>query len=522
MLGVMIDCSRNAVMTVPAVKGYVDMLAQMGYDTLMLYTEDTYEVNDEPHFGYLRGRYSKEEMKELDAYCLSKGVELIPCIQTLAHLEAIFRPTYVYDEVRDCDNILLIDHDRTYELIDRMFATLAECFTTKKVHIGMDEAYQVGLGKYLQQHGFTDRFDLINSHLHKVCELAAKYGFAPMIWSDMFCKLARGTNDQYESGNLEAIREKAALPENVALVYWDYYSSNYDRYADNIQTNLAFDRPVLFAGGAWTWRGFAPNNAYSIKNTKAAFDACRDYGIEDVFLTMWGDNGGECSRLSVLPTLFYAAEYYRGNGDMEDIKAKFAAMFGMDFDDVCTLDELNKIGGKHGDDAAKYLLYNDPFMGLNDWRTDEEDGRFYAALADRYAVVSVSATFCHVFASAEALARVLAVKTALGVRTRVAYAAGDKKALIKLAEEDYVEAIRLTESFLAAFAEQWASENKPFGFEVQDIRVGGVLQRLKSCRRRLLCYANGEAERIPELEEQLLWGTGGRGHWAENSTVAAL
>ena len=34
----------------------------------MLYTEDTYEVDGQPYFGYMRGRYSKEEMKEIDDF----------------------------------------------------------------------------------------------------------------------------------------------------------------------------------------------------------------------------------------------------------------------------------------------------------------------------------------------------------------------------------------------------------------------------------------------------------------------
>ena len=76
MYGVMMDCSRNGVMTVKAVKEYADILKKMGYDTLMLYTEDTYEVDGEPFFGYLRGRYSKEEIKEMDAYCNSIGMKV--------------------------------------------------------------------------------------------------------------------------------------------------------------------------------------------------------------------------------------------------------------------------------------------------------------------------------------------------------------------------------------------------------------------------------------------------------------
>ena len=42
----MIDCSRNAVMTVDALKNWIDIMADLGYNTLMLYTEDTYEVEN--------------------------------------------------------------------------------------------------------------------------------------------------------------------------------------------------------------------------------------------------------------------------------------------------------------------------------------------------------------------------------------------------------------------------------------------------------------------------------------------
>ena len=89
MLGAMVDCSRNAVMNVPTVKKFAKLIRSMGYNTLMLYTEDTYEVDNQPAFGYQRGRYSQEELRELDQYCLSIGIELIPCIQTLAHLATI-------------------------------------------------------------------------------------------------------------------------------------------------------------------------------------------------------------------------------------------------------------------------------------------------------------------------------------------------------------------------------------------------------------------------------------------------
>ena len=54
-LGVMLDCSRAAMMDIPQLTEFILYLKKMGYNSLQLYTEDTYEI-DEPLFGHLRGR----------------------------------------------------------------------------------------------------------------------------------------------------------------------------------------------------------------------------------------------------------------------------------------------------------------------------------------------------------------------------------------------------------------------------------------------------------------------------------
>ena len=121
--GVMLDCSRNAVLNLESAKKLIDSLQKMGYNALELYAEDTYEVKDEPYFGYLRGRYSGRELKELDAYAAARGVELIPCIQTLAHFtNPVKLPRF--RKLTDANDILLIDEEETYEFLDRLFCSL--------------------------------------------------------------------------------------------------------------------------------------------------------------------------------------------------------------------------------------------------------------------------------------------------------------------------------------------------------------------------------------------------------------
>jgi len=89
--GVMLDCSRNAVIKPSAFRDFLCKVACMGLDMVMLYMEDVYEIEEYPYFGYMRGAYTREEIKEMDACAAALGIELIPCIQTLAHLTIAMR-----------------------------------------------------------------------------------------------------------------------------------------------------------------------------------------------------------------------------------------------------------------------------------------------------------------------------------------------------------------------------------------------------------------------------------------------
>ena len=180
-----------------------------------------------------------------------------------------------YAAIRDTDDILLIDEPKTYTLIDKMFATLRECFDCKTINIGMDEAWNVGLGAYKNKHGFTNRLDLMFRHLSKVITIAEKYSFDCMMWSDMFFNLAGEKDDIAKY-----------VPDNVTLCYWDYYTTSEEKYCENIEKHLRITPRTAFAGGAWTWAGFTPQNGWTIKSMRPAMSACRKYGVKDVIITL--------------------------------------------------------------------------------------------------------------------------------------------------------------------------------------------------------------------------------------------
>ncbi len=498
--GVMLDCSRNAVMNLPTLKKWIDLTADLGYNTLLLYIEDTYEVDNQPYFGHLRGRYSQKELKEIDDYAFQKGMEVIPCIQTLAHLNAIFRWPQ-YQKIRDCDDILMAGDNSVYALIEDMFSTLAKCFRSRMVNIGMDEAHMLGRGQYMTKNGVHDRTEILLNHLTKVSEIAASKGFELTMWGDMFFRLASG-GDYYVEELHVSDELKAKIPDNVKLTYWDYYSIDKKRYDTQIRLHSAIKEDIWFAGGLWSWNGFAPHNSYTIRATTAALTSCMENNVENVFLTMWGDNGAECSKFTCLPSLYFSAEYAKGNTDMEVIKKGFEEKYGIPFDSFMALDLAGTPNDSNEDiyNPDKYMMYNDCFMGIFDSTVRDGDAQSYAACAQKLDALQDEPTWGYLFRTMKTLSDVLSIKFDIGLRTRKAYLADDKKALAALAEE-YGELLKRIVAFYDAFRFQWEKENKPHGFDVQDARLGGLYRRVQHCKDRLLAYVDGTLERIEELEE---------------------
>ncbi len=504
-LGVMIDMSRNAVMSVPQLKEYFTYLQKMGYNCAMLYTEDTYEIKGEPHFGYMRGGYTCEQLRELDSFAASLGIELIPCIQTLAHLQGFVHWKKV---PVDRDDILLVGDERTYAFIEKMLKSVRGCFKSNRIHIGMDEAWALGRGKFLDQNGYVPPAEIMKRHLARVCELVKKYGFEPMIWSDMFFYDLTPAHKYYLPRMQMPAEAVDAVPADVSLVYWDYYHEDEETYDGMLYNHEQLSDKLWFAASAWSTHGFLPLNRYSRVTMRAGLAACRRHGVKNLLLTTWGDDGNECARYALLPSLYYFAEYARGNEDEESIKRGFKALFGADFDAFLSLDDLNEIlvglNSRTGA-APKAALYNDLFNGLLDCCVDPEKTAYIAKVAEKWrACAKKYRKWGYLFDSAAKLADVLAVKYDLGLRTRAAYQKGDKAAIGALANGEYAVLLRLLRRFARAFEKQWYRENRPTGFDVQEIRLGGLLYRIDSCRRRLLDYANGRISEIPELAVTLL------------------
>jgi len=511
----MADVSRNGVMNLDTAKLMIRYLALMGYNDLMLYTEDTYELPKYPYFGHQRGKYTLEEIKELISYGEDFGITLSPCVQTLGH----FRMPLIwpcFSDIKDSSEVLYVGKEETYEFLDHMFETLCSVYKTRRFNIGMDEAHTLGKGRRLEKEGYVKKSELMQIHLKRVAELCKKHGIKPLIWSDMFFRPHTPHNGYYSADVSVPDEVIKGVPEDFTLVYWDYYNCDMNpdsksKFDHMISEHKRFNNPIAFAGGSWKWTGYAPNNAFSLNSSNYHVNSCLENGIRDITVTAWGDDGAEASTFSALPAmLLYAEKLYKGDTSDHDISDAFYDIFGVKLEDFMLLDLPNAVPDcpelkfNCSKNPSKYLLYNDCLCGRLDAHISFSYRAYYADTARLLEKYVDLPRFGYLFKTLASLCRVLTNKATLSIDLRSAYLEKDNARLKALCEtvDTLVSDI---DAFINDLREQWYSENKLFGFETLEMRLGSVRQRAIGARITVEKYLSGKLKKIEPLEEAVLY-----------------
>ena len=498
--GTMVDCSRNAVMTVEAVKRYIDQMACLGMNLLMLYTEDTYEIPEYPAFGYLRGGYSQKDLREIDDYAASMGVELVPCIQTLAHM-AQFLQWQEAVHLKDLPDVLLIDEPATYEFIEAEIRAVSSCVRTKRIHIGMDEAHGVGLGRYYAKHGPTDRFELLSRHVNRVSDICQKYGLEPMMWSDMFFRLGSKRNDYYDMESEVPQSVINSLPP-IGMVYWDYYHTDEAFYDHMLSEHARMGQKTIFAGGNWTWAGFLPQ----VKKTEASMipglRACARHGVDTVFATMWGDDGAETNTMlasSLLP-IFSEACWQGADVDAQEIILAGECLTGVPRAVVEAWGDL--FPSSRDERPGKFLLYCDPLYPTVIFENGDDMDKLIARSQKAIETMAPYREAMLECRYASLIFETLVKKGGMIREIRERYLAGDRAWLSVQAEETIPQLLALYDALMRAHRELWERDNRRFGWEVLALRYGAVSGRLADVQDEIRRYVAGSLPAIVELDAE--------------------
>lgn len=523
-LGLMVDCSCNAVPTAETFRRFILRAALMGFNTLQLYIEDLYPVEGEPFFGYLRGAYTEDELRSLDDFAASCGVELVAAIQTLGHMDQ-FLQWPAARRYRDNDGVLCALTDETYDLIGRCLDSVSRIFRSRRVNIGMDEAWGVGEGEFRQRVGDVPRNEILRRHLARVLALCRERGLSPMMWSDMVFRLGSATFGYYDGDDKTDRSAEGIVPDGVGLCYWDYYGTDAAHYERQIDRHRRIGANPLFFGGTWTWNRMWNALRFSIAASDAAMAACRAKGVREAYLTLWGDDGAECDYETAYPGMQHFAELaYAADGriDARTRASNLLGSCGLAWADCEAADMVNTNdffpdGERQPSDAQKGLFWQDPVFPLYDPQVGTrtaEASIFYGRLSRRLSAAARRSPEAGVFGLQALAARVISLRLGLREALRRAVIDGDRAAARRLVRSRLRPLRSAVERHWRMRRQRWLDTCKPFGWEVIEARYATLSGRLASLDERLSDWCAGRIGEIPELaaEMRVAWpdtaGTG--------------
>ena len=509
----MLDASRCAVPRVETVKRLLDLLALMGYNSMMLYTEDTIELKERPYFGHLRGRYTEAELREIDDYAYEYGIEIIPCIECYAHMERYL----IWPEaapIRDTERILLAREPKTFEFLDLLIGTVSRILRSRRVHIGMDESHDMGRGKFLDKHGYVPPFELFNEYMGELDKIIRKHGLEPMMWSDMYFRVHAADGMDYYSPDTEIPEStRRLIPENMTQVFWHYGEAAAPDADDfMLAKHKALNRPVIMATGAWSWVGHFPEFHHMKIGNRKSLDACRRQDVRDVMLTVWSNDNAECELFVNLLSLSYFAELcYDKDATEEKLRERFEAVTGGDYrlfhsTSYYHNDFEHSTEFAHRDHRffGKQLFWQDPLGGLYENALWKKPMSEHYAYATEVFAGEHEGKWAYLYDYARTVFEYLQKKTYIAERLVKAYKADDRATLKAMVDEHIPEMIERTHALHKAHKATWFKNNKAQGWQNMDVRYAGMAARFETARELLCDYLDGRADRVEELEDERL------------------
>jgi len=313
--GLMLDISRGKVPTRKSLEDLIDTCVALKLNVLMLYTEHTFRFKKHPQIGRYDSPLTARTLTALDAYAAERFVDLVPCLQSLGHMEHILKLP-AYEEMAETENGWTIapSHPRSLPFLGDLYDEYLPLFRSPWFNANCDEPWDLGRGLSAKRSKALGPGGLYLEHVHKLQRLAADHGKRMMIWGDVV------------HAHPDRIPE---IDPNLVLLDWWYEAEfNFDRVKIFARHNIDF----LVCAGTSSWNSLFPRVANSLANISGWADAGRKHGALGLLNTDWGDHGHyNLQGNSLLAYAWGAQEAWSGTSRPSDFDRGFSRLF---FDDT--------------------------------------------------------------------------------------------------------------------------------------------------------------------------------------------
>ena len=284
--GVMLDVSRNRVPTMAHLRALVDALAALKVNHLELYLEHTFAYANHREVWEHASPFTAAEVRELDAYCRARFIELVPNQNSFGHLQRwLKRPRYrdlaecpdghmAWGEWRPYPASLNPLDPRSLALLDELYAELLPNFTSRRFNVGCDETVDLGQGRSKAACDARGKGRVYLDFLREVHARVQRHGRTMHFWGDIILH------------HPELIPE---LPRDAVALVWGYEADH--PFAKECEAFAASGLGFWVCPGTSTWNSIAGRTTNMRENIAGAVAEGRRFGARGFLVTDWGDNG---------------------------------------------------------------------------------------------------------------------------------------------------------------------------------------------------------------------------------------
>lgn len=305
-LGYEYDIARGKVPKPETMRRVADILASLGYTQLQVYFKANFAYPAHPLVWKDGAHLTPADVRAFDAYCKTKGLDLVPYQAGFGHLEPWMRhPEYLKLAEHPSGEFYCTKHDHVFKsmavcptnpqalaFLNGLFDVLLPCCSSKFANLGCDEVWDLhatnGCSAAVLREKGVGRIYL--DFVLKLNESLKARGKTLMFWSDIIRNYP------------ELVKE---LPPDVVALDW-----NYEATGPFAQTTEALkNAPCRYyvCPGTSSWCSFFGRHANMRQNVWQAYRwGCRN-GAEGLLLTDWGDDGHPQPWLVSLPAIVYTA-----------------------------------------------------------------------------------------------------------------------------------------------------------------------------------------------------------------------
>ena len=244
----------------------------------------------------MRGPYTPAELRRVVRYAKRFGIEMFPCIQTLAHLEQVLQYRKAYGALRDTASVLSVKAKGTRDFVASLIESAAAPYDGRSIHVGMDEPWDLGRGSVFEIGRAIDPRELYLGHLKTVSTLCAERKLEPIVWGDFVL------GQHAFNGDIPMTEAQwRKLPKNITLDYWDYFSEDEAHYRSDVQRFREHGFTPMVSPALWNWDRFWGLYDKAKRTFEPMLRAAKAEGLRRVLMTMWGDDGQEAPYRSNFP-----------------------------------------------------------------------------------------------------------------------------------------------------------------------------------------------------------------------------